>query len=169
MMMRNAVWGTLLLAVLTFGQGAWADDFVEGIDYQRIDPALPTDSADRVEVAEYFWYGCPHCFHLEPEIEKWVKTLPDTAVFRRVAADFDGRWALLARTYYTAQALGVLDRIHQPLFDAIHVKKQHFKDEAELADFFKDFGVSADDFSKAFHSFTVESKYRRAVSLRREH
>ena len=166
---KHGIWFILLFTALVFTQGAWAEEnFVEGIDYQLVDPPIRTDNPGKVEVAEYFWYGCPHCFHLEPLMTQWVATLPATAEFVRIPSDFDGRWGLMARAYYTAQILGVLDRVHEPLFNAIHVQKRHFASEEQLAEFFKEFGVSADDFSKAFHSFAVESKYRRAVSLTRK-
>lgn len=166
---KKGIWSILLFAALFFAQGAWAqEEFVEGVDYQLLNPPMRTDNPAKVEVAEYFWYGCPHCFHMEPLMRKWEATMPATAEFVRVPADFDGRWGLMARAYYTAQILGVLDKVHEPLFNAIHVKKEQFTSEEQLADFFKEFGVSADDFAKAFHSFAVESKYRRAVSLTRK-
>jgi thiol:disulfide interchange protein DsbA len=143
--------------------------FDEGIDYQRVAPAQPVETGDKIEVLELFWYGCPHCFHLEPVLEVWLKKLPKNVAFRRMPAVLGDTWLPHTRAYYTAEVLGVLDRINEPLFQAIHVDKKPLLDEASLADFFVSQGVSREDFTRTFHSFTVESKVRRAVAMTRRY
>jgi thiol:disulfide interchange protein DsbA len=138
-------------------------NFTEGIEYQRIVPPQPTETAPKVEVVEVFWYGCPHCFHFEPALEAWLKHKPDDVVFRRLPAIFTNPlWELDARAYYTAEALGVLDKIHPALFDAIHKSHRKLNTEAALAAFFAENGVSDEDFRRTFHSFYVDTKVREA-------
>ncbi len=140
-----------------------APKFDEGIEYQRIVPAQPTDVAPgKVEVIEMFWYGCPHCYHLEPSLNKWIKQLPSNVVFERMPAVLSERWAPAAKAYYAAQVLGVLDRVHEPLFEAIHEKKRPLDTEDALVKFFGEYGVSEADARKAMDSFLVDTRVRRA-------
>jgi thiol:disulfide interchange protein DsbA len=159
----------LLLPLLAISQAARAESFDEGIEYQLVTPAQPTDDPGKVEVLELFWYGCPHCFYLEPEIQAWLKTKPDNVEFRRMPAVLGQSWGIHARAFYTAEVLGVLDRIHQPLFEAIHEQNRRLNSEASLQGFFAEHGVDPGEFTKAFNSFTVESKYRRALSLTKKY
>ncbi len=144
---------------------ASAEEFIEGKDYEVISPAQPTSTGDKVEVLEMFWYGCPHCYHFEPNINRWLKTKPAQAEFVRLPAVLRPEWAFFARAYYTAEALGVLDKIHTPLFEKIHELKQPPRDEAELKAFFKEYGVKEEDFANTFRSFAVDSKVRRAQDM----
>lgn len=137
----------------------------EGIEYHKIDPPQPTVTQDKIEVVELFWYGCPHCYHFEPMLQKWLKNKPDNVVFVRIPAIFNPGWALHAKAYYTAEALGVLDKLHEPLFDAIHKHHKRLGSEEELQKFFAEYGVSAEDFSNTFHSFVIDAKVRRAADL----
>ena len=103
----------LLLSIWLLPLAAFG--FEEGIEYQRVVPPQPTDDPSKVEVVELFWYGCPHCYHFEPILEAWAKNKPDYVYFKRIPAIFRDSWVPFARAYYTAQVLGVLDRIHGPL------------------------------------------------------
>ena len=153
----------LLFAVLLLPTTGSAYD--EGMEYMEISPPQPTDSGDKVEVVEMFYYGCPHCYRIEPVIEPWIKKLPDDVEFKRVPAIFQAGWEPLARAYYTAEVLGVLDRIHAPLFTAIHAKREKVFTEPAIREFFVEQGVDPEDFDNAFHSFAVENKVRRAKDL----
>lgn len=146
-----------------------ADDFVEGRDYTKLSSAQPTSSGDRIEVVELFWYGCPHCYHLEPFIENWLKTKPDDVEFVRLPAILGANWELLAKAYFTADLLGVLDRTHRALFDEIHEKNNKIRDEAGLRAFFMQHGVSAADFDKTFNSFAVNVKLNNARLMTRRY
>ena len=137
----------------------------EGIEYKKVEPAQPTITKDKIEVVELFWYGCPHCYHFEPKLKAWLAKKPDNVVFLRIPAVFNPLWALHAKAYYTAEALDVLDKIHEPLFDAIHKHKMKLDNEAVLQKFFADYGVSADDFKNTFNSFVIDAKVRRAADL----
>ena len=106
----------------------------EKFAYTELKPAQPTESAaGKIEVLEFFWYGCPHCYSLEPAIEAWTKKLPADVQFRRVPAVFNERWAHDAAIFYTFEALGVLDKLHRPFFDAIHRDRLRTDDQQALS------------------------------------
>lgn len=139
--------------------------FKEGVDYKKLKSPEPTSDSSKVEVIEVFWYGCPHCYRFQPYIQEWLKNKPDNVAYVRMPAILRDDWSLHARAFYTAQTLGVLDKIHEPMFNAIHAEKRYLFSEDALMEFFAEFGVSNDDFRKTFHSFTVDSKVRRAKQM----
>lgn len=159
----------MLCLVPAVGAAPPAADFDEGIEYQRIVPAQPTEDPAKVEVVEMFWYGCPHCYRFEPFVERWLAKAPKHVRFMRVAAPLNPSWVVHARAYYAAEALGVIDRIHKPLLDAIHKERRRLNTEDALAAFFTEHGVDERDFRRAFHSFAVETKVRRARDLARRY
>ena len=139
----------------------------EGIEYLKISPPVATDDSKKVEVVEMFWYGCPHCYHFEPMLLGWIKQLPANVEFKRIPAVFPNRplWELHARAYYTAELLGVLDKTHEALFDAIHKDHQRLFDEDSLADFYAKYGIDKKLFKETMHSFGVQMKVDRAKEL----
>lgn len=156
----------LCVSALFIGVSASAlADYKEGIQYEAVSPPQPTSTKDKVEVVEMFWYGCPHCYHLEPLVEKWLKKKPKNAVFVRIPAVFRPSWELHARAYYTAEILGVLDKTHRAFFDAIHGERLNMNSEDAIMKFFARFGVKNDEFKRVFHSFAVEAKVRRAKDM----
>jgi thiol:disulfide interchange protein DsbA len=157
----------LVAALVFFGMNSTAQavQLVEGQNYVLVSPPQPTSTKNKIEVRELFWYGCPHCFHLEPYVKRWLKTKPANVEFVRMPAVLNPSWELLARAYYTAQILGIVDKIHTPLFDAIHQKRQRMNSEGEIMEFFKKFGVPEDKFRRIFRSFAVETKIRRSRDM----
>ncbi|NEX22115.1 thiol:disulfide interchange protein DsbA/DsbL [Thiorhodococcus mannitoliphagus] len=151
----------VLLGLVLTAQ-AWAFD--EGIDYTRLLQPQPTETGDKVEVLEVFWYGCPHCWHLEPALSEWLKSLPEGAEFRRMPAT-GGRWDAHARAFYAAQAMGKLETFHQALFRAIHEEKRPLMTEDELVDFAGEIGLDKDEFRADFNSFLVETELRKAQEM----
>lgn len=144
----------------------YAEDFVEGQHYMRVTPPQPTSAGkDKVEVVEMFWYGCPHCFRLEPYVQRWLKTKPANVEFVRLPGMFRPSWEIHARAYYTAEVLGVVDKVHEPMFEAIHEQKRPMSDEASIMALFKERGVDEKDFKRVFNSFAVETKMRRARDM----
>jgi len=143
----------------------------EGTGYQVLSPAQPTQHTDKVEVIEFFWYGCPHCYDLEPLLQKWLKTLPANVEFIRQPAVFSELWGKHAKAYFTAEALGVVDKIHSDLFDAIQqalqdkASKNKMDTEAQLSAFFVAHGVSEAAFHEAYNSFAVDAKMRQAPTI----
>jgi thiol:disulfide interchange protein DsbA len=159
----------LILAWLPLAAVNAQELYKEGVDYERLPEAVATGTKDKIEVVEVFWYGCPHCFNLEPAVQSWLQNKPDNVEFLRVPAALGRNWELGARAYYTAEELGVLDKTHQALFDAIHVHNRPMNTEADLAGFFAERGVSQADFEKAFNSFNVKTKFSRAQELIRRY
>ena len=131
--------------------------------YGEINPPQPVETKGKIEVIEFFWYGCPHCYTLEPHIETWVKTLPPDVEFRRVPAVFSQRWGHDAAIYYTLEALGLVEKLHRPLFDAIHKQNLRTDNEPALSEWLQKHGVDPKKFMDTLKSFGVQSKTRRAV------
>jgi thiol:disulfide interchange protein DsbA len=130
--------------------------------YETLTPPQPTENPDKIEIIEFFWYGCPHCYAFEPLLEQWVKTLPKNVEFIRQPAVFSEAWGKHAKAYYTAESLGIVDKVHNDFFDAIQNKKEPLDTEASLAKFFADHGVKEADFHDAYNNFGVDAKLRQA-------
>ena len=156
--MRSAV--AIVLAVflaLPLGAGA------QQIQYGELNPPQPVENTSKIEVIEFFWYGCPHCYSLEPYIETWLKKLPPDVEFRRVPAVFSARWGHDAAIFYTLEAMGLLDKLHRPLFDAIHKSNLRTDNEAAFTEWLQKNGVDPKKFMDTMKSFGVQSKLRRAT------
>jgi thiol:disulfide interchange protein DsbA len=162
--MKNWIIGICSLALLP-ALALAAPAYKEKIHYERVLPAQPTSTGDKVEVVEMFWYGCPHCNSLEPYVNRWLKKKPAQAEFVRMPAIFRPDWELHARAYYTAEILGVLDKTHDAMFEAIHQQKRRLNTDAEIQKLYAEHGVSAEDFNRVFRSFAVEAKIRRAKDM----
>lgn len=157
------------LALPLLGGSAAALEIKEGRDYAVLPQAQPTEAAKgKIEVTEFFWYGCPHCYEFEPTLNLWLKNLPADVVFRRVPADF-GRWTAGAKLYYTLEMLGVESRLHQALFDAIHRERLNFNNPAAVGKWLESKGVERKRFDEMYNSFAVQGKVARAQQLTRAH
>jgi protein dithiol oxidoreductase (disulfide-forming) len=141
----------------------------EGMDYNELRPPQATESPGKIEVIEFFWYRCPHCYALEPQLASWLKQLPKDAQFRRIPAVFSDEWAIDARIFYTLETMGQEERVHKALFDAIHQQGGvKLKGEAYAkwaADWLSRQGVDARKYDETFRSFTVSTKVRRASQM----
>ncbi|MET0230331.1 MAG: thiol:disulfide interchange protein DsbA/DsbL [Rhodanobacteraceae bacterium] len=161
----------LLLAGLVATSAVFAADtpapatWEEGKNYFLVDPPQPTATGDKVEVLEVFSYACPHCAHFQPTAEEIKKSLPAGAVFVYMPAVFNASWEPYARAYYTAESLGVLDKTHQQLFDALHQDHQPLRTIDDLAGFYAQHGVDKAKFLATSGSFEVESKLQRASGI----
>jgi thiol:disulfide interchange protein DsbA len=157
-------WFSLVMVLLMAAPLAWAQP--GKYQYTELKPPLPVEAQGKnVEVVEFFWYGCPHCYNLEPLIERWVKKLPPDVQFRRIPAVFNERWAHDATIYYAFEALGLLDKLHRPFFDAIHRDRLRTDDQQALAEWLQKNGVEPKKFIETMKSFSVQSKARRAIQL----
>lgn len=145
--------------------------FKEGTNYQKIVPAQPTNAAPgKVEVTEVFWYGCGHCFALDPAIESWrAKGKAPYVEFNRVPAMWNEGTRLHARIFYTAEVLGKLDQLHSLIFREVNVSGNQLNNVDKIAAFFQQHGVSKDKFTETFSSFAVESKLQRADFLNKRY
>ena len=137
----------------------------ESTAYEIITPAQPTHDPAKIEVIEFFWYGCPHCYDFEPMLSKWKENLPANVEFIRLPAAFNETWTKHAKAYYTAEALGIVDKIHTDFFEAVQNKKEELETEEQLAKFFVAHGVKEADFHEAFNSFPVDAKIRQAPAM----
>ena len=139
--------------------------------FTPIQPPQPTEVPEgQVEVVEVFWYGCPHCFTFLPVMESWLEHKPDHISVRRMPAIFRDSWENHARAFYTAKRLGVVEAIHVPLFNAIHLDGKRMDTEDSLADLFEERAdVSRDDFDKAWSSFSVESLMQKSRVMQRKY
>lgn len=138
------------------------ESYIAGTHYDVITPAVRTADPDKIEVAEFFWYGCSHCYSFEPALQQWKKTLPQDTVFVGVPAIWNEKMALHATAYYTAETLGVMDPMHNVIFQAMNVDRKRLSSQAEIAALFTANGVSEEDFNKVFKSFGVGSQVRQA-------
>ena len=133
--------------------------------YTTLQNALPVENPAKVEIAEFFWYGCIHCYNLEPAVVAWLPTLPADAYFRRIPAVFNERWAIDAAIYYSFEALGLVDKLHRPFFDAIHKDRLKSDNPAALNEWLTKNGLEPQKFDATMKSFGVQSKTKRASQM----
>jgi thiol:disulfide interchange protein DsbA len=136
-----------------------------GLPYVELRPPQPTESQGKIEVIEFFWYGCPHCYAFEPVLNPWVKKLPGDVVFKRVPAIFNEQWGVAARVFYTLEAVGEEARVHTALFDAIHKEGLRITDESAMAAWLGKNKVDVEKYKAAYRSFGVESRIKRAQQM----
>ncbi|HEY0974684.1 MAG TPA: thiol:disulfide interchange protein DsbA/DsbL [Solimonas sp.] len=168
--MRGLLRGAIAaLTLLTFACSAQegSPQFQSGKQYKPVREAQKPADSKRIEVAEFFWYGCPHCYAFDPFIEKWAHAKPADVDFVRYPSTL-GRpeGQLHARAFYTAEALNVFPKMHPALFAAIHDRHQRLDNEAQIAAVFnRETGILPDVFTSTFKGFAVDSRARRAEQL----
>jgi protein dithiol oxidoreductase (disulfide-forming) len=162
MSLRKAL--SLLVALLAFASAgaAWSQ---AGPPYSLLSPPQPTEGGGKIEVIEFFWYGCPHCYAIEPSVVAWLKTAPKDVVFKRVPAFPSEAWGRDAVMFYTLEAMGLLDQYHQKVFDAIHKDKVNFANNAKRDEWLKANGIDPAKYAEVEKSFTVNTKIARARQL----
>lgn len=152
----------LLAGMLLVGTAAHAAPPVEGKDYIAV-PLPQATAGSRVEVAEFFWYGCPHCFALEPRLEGWLGRLPKDVQFRRVPAVLAAHWQPMAKAFYALEATGT--DLHARMFNAIHVEKINLDDEKVFLQWVARQGADSAKVGDAYRSFGVNGKLQAARQL----
>ncbi len=155
---RSAVLGLLLSLLIS---GGWSRaEYEANKDYMTLPAAAPVDvETGEVEVVVLFWYGCGHCFRFEPKVSAWSEQLPSDVVVRRMPLALSSRWELFAKVFYAADALGVLDQVHLPLFRAIHEERQRlFTAEALTAFCAKQAGLEQAVVADAMDSLYVQAR-----------
>lgn len=159
----------LVLAVSAFGFQACAvaDAPKIGDQFDAVAQPITTDNPAKIEVMEIFWYGCPHCHHMETPLNAWVKKLPGDVYFKRVPGLPNPSWAPMAKAYYAMETLGVLEKLHAPLFDAIQKQKTlNPTDEKAAIDWVtKQSGLDRIKVEGAFKSFTTNTSLNRAALI----
>lgn len=154
-----ALFTILLFSPLTFS----AANNAQG--YETLAAAQPTQDPQKIEVIEFFWYGCPHCYSFEPLVHKWLENKPKNVQFIRQPAIFSKLWGKHAKAYFTAEALDVVDKVHTDFFNAIQNQKKKLQTEDQLVEFFSAYGVKEQDFKDAYNSFFVDTKMRQAKEI----
>lgn len=137
-----------------------------GKDYLVLDKPATTDvPAGKIEVIEFFWYSCPHCYAFEPAFERWAKALPADVVLKRVPVFFRDDFFPQQKLYYALEAMGLVDRFHTKVFDAIHKEKLQLTTDAAITAWMVKQGVDKAKFLEAYNSFSVNSKAKRAAQI----
>ena len=159
-----------LLALLGVGS-ALAQQLVAGRDYTLINPPQPTTSGNKIEVLEFFWYGCIHCYHLESPLKAWLKRKPADVEFRYVPAAFNSSWLPLARAFYALEAMGVAANYHDDIFSAIHRNNQKalLSDPRAMADWLGGKGLDKQKFLDTYNSFAVNGRAQRTTDVTRSY
>jgi thiol:disulfide interchange protein DsbA len=160
-------------AVVTLGSTALpgmaqaqARAFKEGSDYLALDKPAPTEApAGQVEVVEFFWYSCPHCYAFEPLLEAWIKQVPKDVYIRRVPVSFRPDFEPQQRLYYVLEAMGKVEELHKKVFNAIHQDKQPLNTADLVAAWAEKQGLDKAKFVEMYNSFSVTTKARKATQL----
>lgn len=159
------VLAALTIGLMAAGAQAAPDNPQNGVDYRTLEKPQQTDSGKKVEVTEFFWYSCPHCNALEPDLAAWVKKQGDNIVFKRVPVAFRDSMVPQQKLYYTLEAMGKLDELHAKVFNVIHVQRKRTDTDAEIAEFIAKNGIDKQKFLDVYNSFGVQSKVKRATQL----
>ena len=163
---QAAVMAAGVLAAPLTVQAQQPGRLVAGVDFQPVDPRAPVDApAGKIEVVEFFWYSCPHCNAFEPTLSAWLKKLPKDVAFKRVPVAFRDDFVPQQRLFYALEAMGLVDKLHAKVFEAIHVQKQRLARAEEIGPWIASQGVSEAKFMEQYNSFSATSKARRAVQL----
>jgi thiol:disulfide interchange protein DsbA len=171
---REFSWATLGAAAsaIGFNNAAWAQGpakFLPGKDYIKLDRTIPTASeAGKIEVIEFFWYSCSHCNAFEPTFAQWVKNAPKDVVVNRIPVAFREDFAPQQRLFFTLEAMGLLEKIHIKVFQAIHVERLALNTDASILAWVEKQGVDKNKFADIAKSFGVASKLKRAVQLQND-
>ena len=160
-LIRNAA---LSILAMSFIAQASAASWEEGTHYQVLDPPVRTASDSGVEVAEVFWYGCPHCYTFKPLVESWAEDLPEDVNYVKIPAALGSSWEPHAKAFYALEAMGELDKVHDALFDALAGERRPLNSGEALADFVSGYGVDGEEFLKNYNSFGVNAKMQQAQS-----
>ena len=151
-------------SLATLSAGAAPNAPMEGQEYQRLPTPAPTDTGKKIEVLEFFWYNCPHCFQFEPALAEWVKKNIDRIVIKRVPVGFRESFLPQQKLYYTLESMNRLD-LHKLVFDTIHVSRQKLDTEEQIMAFIDKQDIDKKKFADTFRSFGVQSKVGRVRQM----
>ena len=158
----------LVVAVALMTSGVAFAELQLGKDYTLVKPPQPTESK-KIEVLEFFFYGCIHCFHLDPKLMAWEKTKPTDVELVLVPTIFRDSWEPMARTYYALDSMGQEQKLHDALFKAWNLENKQLLDEAAIVDFVSSHGVDGTKFSAAYSSFSIQSRVTRSKQMIRSY
>jgi thiol:disulfide interchange protein DsbA len=164
----NKLFKGLLVAVALLISGAALADAQLGKDYSLLNPAQPTGTK-KIEVLEFFFYGCSHCFHLHPLLSGWEKTMPKDVELTFVPTVFRDSWEPMANTFYALESMGKQPQLHDALYRAWNEENVPLTDVDKIADFVAKRGVDRAKFTAAYNSFSMQSKVTRAKQMIRSY
>ena len=150
----------------------FAEEFKEGVHYKKLHGAITSEAVntgDKIEVLEFFWYGCPHCYSFEPYIKQWKQAIPANVAFARVPAIFRPDWEIQARTYYALSNLDLLETVHGKIFEEIHKNKKKLNTLEQISNFVEKNGVDRKKFLEEYKSFAVDSMVRKSKKKQSEY
>jgi protein dithiol oxidoreductase (disulfide-forming) len=163
--MFNRALAFVAAAVFSLSALAAGPEAFEGHDFTRVNNPQPVATGNKIEVLEFFWYRCPHCFQLEPGLTTWLKKLPKDAQVRRVPAVFRDDWLPGAKIYYTLEQMNLLGKLHHKVFDAYHLENTNLNDPAVLGGWIAKQGVDRKKFEGIYNSFSTQSKATQGARL----
>ena len=161
-MFKRALSILLIGLGLILNQSGFANEFQEGVHYQTLAKPVVTSDPEKIEVVELFWYGCPHCDSLDPALKAWVNRLPADVSFVQIPVVFGRSWEMHARMFWVAKNIGLLETIHEPLFNAIHREGQRLQRVDDVVAFFERVGADPAIVKRELGSFATESALRLA-------
>lgn len=163
--MRHLILSIFIAGASLFGLSAQAEDIQEGKQYVELSNPVPVAVPGKIEVVEFFWYGCPHCYQFEPTLNPWVEKLPEDVNFVRVPAMFGGVWNVHGQMYLALESMGVEQTVHTAVFEAIHKNGKKLSTPEEMAEFVATQGIDSEAFLKAYNSFGVKGQVEKAKKL----
>ena len=155
--MLNRIFAFFAAATFSVVAHAAAPTPVAGNPYATLEAPQPVTTGKQIELIEFFWYRCPHCYELEPALTTWLKKLPKDVQFRRVPVIFRDDWLPAAKIYYALQDVGA-EKLHSEVFDAYHLDNLNLDNEAVLMDWVTKKGVDRAKFASSYQSFSTQSK-----------
>lgn len=156
----------VLLAAACVAGAAHAQDIRarQNLEYRLIAPQ-PVATGDRIEVIEFFWYGCPYCNELQPALERWISRKPADVALRRVPAILRDSWAPHARIFYTLEALGEVDRLHLKVYESYHIERLHMSEPDVVVEWAAKNGIDRKRWLEAYGSSAIDAKVQHAKEL----
>lgn len=159
----------LLLGFCVMSSSSARADIVEGKHYTVLTKPQPTEDRSKIEVLEFFWYGCPHCYSLHPHLKTWLANIPSDVSFRYVPANLRANWVVGAKIFYAIEAMGKTDALHDLIYDAIHRDKIDLHQESVLFDWIEKQGIDRKKFENTYQSFAVQNQVAKATQMARQY
>ena len=158
---------TLLLGGFSFAPVSFAEAPQVGNNFDAVAQPIATDNTAKIEVMEIFWYGCVHCYQMEAPLNAWVKKLPADVYFKRMPGLPNASWAPMAKAFYAMETLGVAEKLHSPLFEAVHKSKSlnPSDEKAVIAWVTQQSKMDKAKVEAAFKSFTINTNLNRAAQI----
>jgi thiol:disulfide interchange protein DsbA len=160
-------WSSLLFAAVALAASALAQQPVADKEYKLINPPQRTDTGKKIEVIEFFSYACPHCADFEPFLQDWLKRKPKDVQYRMVPMVFRENWRPLAKLFYTLEQMGLVERYHMKVYDAIHRQNQQLFTDQAVTDWAVKQGIDKTKFEQIYQSFGIDTKVQRAAAMGR--